>query len=450
MTNYPPGFAELPLAERNRFHAAEARAYRERANAADAKRKPNGGRAKQPKVILPPWLAGALCDPRGQPLPVLSNIVLALRAAPEIKDTFEFDEMFCAPVLTKALPATDERGADLGPHPRPVRDSDVSQFQVWLQREALPRISKDMTHQAVELRARERAFHPVRNYLNTLAWDNTPRLDRWLSYHLGAEPSPYVTAIAAMFMISMVARIFEPGCKADYLLVLEGEQGGFKSSACQILAGQWFSDSLPNIHDKDASGHLRGTWLIEIAELSATSRAEAEHLKAFITRQVERYRPSYGRLEVIEPRQCVFIGTTNKATYLRDETGGRRFWPVKVGKIDLDALRHDRDQLFAEAVHRYRAGERWWPDAAFEREHIKPQQDDRFEGDLWEDTIAAHLITCDRVRVSDIARNVLGIDGAKVGTAEQRRIGAILIGLGWKPIRDWQGRAFVRAEGHVA
>jgi predicted P-loop ATPase len=305
----------------------------------------------------------------------------------------------------------------------------------------------NMTRQAVELRARDCSFHPVRIYLDGLQWDGKPRLDAWLSTYLGAAPSPYVKAIGRMFLIAMVARIVEPGCKADYMLVLEGEQGARKSAACAVLAGQWFSDQLPDIHarnDKDTSQHLRGKWLIEVAELSATSRAETEHLKAFITRRVEHYRPSYGRLDVDEPRQCVFIGTTNKKTYLRDETGARRYWPVGVGRIDLDKLSEDRDQLFAEAVHRHHEGERWWPDEAFEREHIKPQQDDRFEGDPWDDLIADYVATLSRVRVTDIARQALFIESAKIGTSDQRRIASILTGLGWEPVRDWQGRAFIR------
>jgi predicted P-loop ATPase len=308
----------------------------------------------------------------------------------------------------------------------------------------MPKIGRDMTHQAVDQRAQERAFHPVREYLNGLTWDRRQRLDKWLSYYIGAEPSLYNAGVGKMFLISMVARVFEPGCKADYMIVLEGQQGSRKSSACGILGGGWFSDSLPDVRqDKEVAQHVRGKWLIEIAELSATGHAEAEALKAFVSRPVERYRPSYGRKEVIEPRQCVFVGTTNKTTYLRDETGARRFWPVKVGSIDTDALAHDRDQLFAEAVVGYRSGAKWWPDDEFEREHIKPEQDDRFETDAWEESIATHIGPLSKVRVTDVAIGALSLDKSRVGTAEQRRISTILVKLGWRSKRDENGRWYV-------
>ena len=156
------------------------------------------------------------------------------------------------------------------------------------------------------------------------------------------------------------------------------------------------------------------------------NRGEAAQLKAFISRPVERYRPPYGRMEVIEPRQCVFIGTTNQSAYLRDETGGRRFWPIKTSVIDINALIADRDQLFAEAVEQFRSGARWWPDKAFEREHIAPEQAARYQADAWEQPIAEYLEGKSETTIPSIAINVLSVEIGRIGPVDQRRIAGIL------------------------
>jgi predicted P-loop ATPase len=146
----------------------------------------------------------------------------------------------------------------------------------------------------------------------------------------------------------------------DTALVLVGPQGIGKSTLGHILAyGEWFSDALPPVHSKDASDHLRGLWLIEFGEMAAARRAEIEDFKAFMTRTEERFRPAYGRFEISYPRRNVFFGTSNKDAFLRDETGNRRFWPVTVTSLDIARLEADRDQLWAEAVHAFDAGERW-------------------------------------------------------------------------------------------
>ena len=391
------------------------------------------------------WHSGLLLDDKGRVQPIFANAMQVLRHAPEVAGAFAFDEMLRAPLLTAELPSIgDARASDGDRLPRAVRDTDVSELQEWMQHAGLDKIGRDLVHQAVDLRAQECAFHPVRDYLDALEWDGVGRLDSWLSAYLGAAPTPYHAEIGRMFLVAMVARIYEPGCKADYAVILEGAQGARKSTACAIIGGQWFSDAIPDVTSKDSSQHIRGKWLVEIAELSAMGRAEAEHLKAFISRAVERYRPAYGRKEVIEPRQTVFIGTTNRTAYLRDDTGGRRFWPVKVGRIDTDRLTRDRDQLFAEAVQAYRDGAKWWPNEAFERDHVAPEQEARFEVDAWEDLIARDLKVLDRVTVVGVAVDTIGLDRARIGTAEQRRIAAILQRLGWKQVRDFRGRAYVR------
>jgi predicted P-loop ATPase len=391
----------------------------------------------------PEWAHALLKSDNGRPVPNLHNAIVVLREEQEFRQLFAHDQMLCSAILLRGL--DDEPG---GSNPRPLTDADVGRIQARVQSLALLRLSKDVIHQAVDIIADDYRFHPVRDYLNGLAWDGRPRLETWLVDYLGVERNPYTMAIGALFLISMVARILRPGCKVDHLLVLEGAQGELKSTACRILGGEWFSDNLPDIGKagKDVSQHLRGKWLIEVDEMHAMNRAEAAQLKSFITRQTERYRPSYGRLEVIEPRQCVFIGTTNKDAYLRDETGGRRFWPLKVGSIKVNALESDRDQLFAEAVQLYHDGARWWPDRDFEREFIMPEQAARHEGDVWEDVIRVYLEVKDKVTVGQVARDALGFENIKISTADQRRIGAVLDLLGWcrLPKDGWGNRYWGR------
>jgi predicted P-loop ATPase len=392
------------------------------------------------------WLAKCICSSNGEPLPILANALIGLRAA--MPDTLAFDEMMRAPMLMSPLEK------ETGFKPRPITDVDVGIIQERLQHLGLRQLSKDVVHQAVDVRAHERRFHPVCSFLNRLRWDGKPRLSTLFPYYFGADDTPYTRAIGTMFPIAMVARVYDPGCKADYMVVLEGLQGGMKSTGCRVMGGLWFSDSLPHISAwKEVSQHLRGKWLIEVSEMHAMNRAETEQLKAFITRQEERYRPSYGRKEVFEPRQCLFIGTTNRDAYLRDDTGGRRFWPVRTGTINIDALTEDRDQLFAEAVTRYRDGTRWWPDAQFEREHMIPEQAARYESDVWEENIEAYLkgnpAKCEpgpkKVTIGQLARDALHIETPKIGTADQRRIAAALGRLGWRREKtdgktDSQGR----------
>lgn len=377
----------------------------------------------------PDWLDACQVDAQGERRGNLANALLALRSHHELSELLAYDEMLKAEMLMKPIP----KGRQKLNHARPLQDTDVTAIQEYLQTNGLEKVGPETTHQAVALRAREHSFHPVREYLNELQWDGKSRLSTWLTTYLGVKDTLYAQQIGRMFIIAMVARVLRPGCKCDYMLIMEGLQGFQKSTVCRTLAGQWFSDSLPNLQRDEVrvSQHIRGKWLIEIGEMSAMGKAANEDLKAFITRNEECFTPKYGRKEVREPRQCVFIGTTNKATYLRDETGGRRFWPIVVTSIDLEALTRDRDQLFAEAVQAFKQGENWWPSPEFEMQHIKPEQDARFESDLWEQPIASWVNGKSKVLVLEIARGALFIQTDRLGTADQRRITAVLTYLGW-------------------
>jgi predicted P-loop ATPase len=381
----------------------------------------------------------------GLVIPDVRNVLIALRGDPDYATIFKFDEMRQEVWLDRQPPLVfgDQPSP---PFPRFLTPEDHTYCQEWLQEEGLPRVGHDVVVNAIDVIARERRFHPIRNWLSRLEWDGEPRIGSWLHRFVGTPDDEYHRQIGAMFLIAMVARVFEPGCQADYMLVLEGPQGEEKSKLCRAIAGDdYFSDHLPDLTEDPVrlSMHLRGKWLVEIPELSAINRADSSQLKSFVTRRVEIFTPKYAKVERKEPRQCNFIGTTNDDTYLKDETGGRRFWPVKVRIIDVPGFLAVRDQLFAEALQAYREGKHHWPDKAFEREIIIPEQGLRQFVDAWTDRVldicAASLVTS--ISIAEIWRE-LGGQTHNLDMAAQKRIANILRTAGFTRTRIGENGRF--------
>ena len=224
------------------------------------------------------------------------------------------------------------------------------------------RPTKELFQDVLDYRARQRSFHPVLDYLGGLIWDRTPRLDAWLIAAAGATDTAYIRAVSALVLIAAVRRVRHPGTKFDEMLVLEsGEQGQFKSTGIKTLCpnAEWFSDDLPlNVPTKELVERTAGKWIIEASDLSGMRYSQVEQLKGMLSRQVDGpVRLAYGRMPVEAPRQFILIGTTNSYTYLSDQTGNRRFWPVRVERFEIDWIAQHRDQLWAEAVVREAAGE---------------------------------------------------------------------------------------------
>lgn len=271
-------------------------------------------------------------------------------------------------------------------------DTATTGLMAYLQAQRYVIRGRGMVEAAVAMVARDRPIHPVRTFLDgcRAVWDGTPRLHMLFEAHFGAEGDErYLAAVWRAFLISAVARIYAPGCKVDTVPVLEAVQGAGKSRSLRVLADPWITESLPPLSDsKEAALALRGVWFAELAELAAMSRAEVEHVKAFLSRQVDDIREPYARHSTRTPRQCVMVGTTNAATYLRDHTGNRRFWPVRCGVIDLDALARDRMQLFGEAVHAYEAGEPWHLIGDVQRTAAQEQERRRYVPELEVECVA--------------------------------------------------------------
>lgn len=274
-------------------------------------------------------------------------------------------------------------------------DFDDAKLAQWFQMRKID-MPKSAVQDGVTAFAFDHRHNPVVAYLKSLRWDGRNRLDIWLTDYLGADVRPeqdgdttrqaYVRQIGRKWPISAVARAFDPGCKVDHMLVLEGKQGEHRKSstlAALMPERSWFADQISVLGSKDAGQDLRGKWLIEISELTSIKKSDVETVKAFLSRSVDHYRPSYGRRSIDHPRRCVFAGSTNSDAYLVDPTGNRRIWPVRVTQDGVDRIAAERDQLWAEAVHAYQSGEAWWLDAETEAT-ARAEQADRHASDPWQ------------------------------------------------------------------
>ncbi len=385
------------------------------------------------------WRNQLLLTEKGEPRALLANVITALRHAPEWMGVLWSDEFALKTVARKDTPWGEVRTWG---------DRDDGLTANWLQHQDI-RVPKEVAGQGVEIIAGDRTFHPVREYLESVTWDGTPRLHEWLNLHLGVAKTPYSAAVGARWLISAVARIFQPGCKADCCLILEGPQGIKKSTTLRTLAEPWFIDHVPDLGTKDSLIQVHSAWVIELAELESISRAEVGSIKQFISTQVDTFRPPYGKRSGDFPRQCVFAGSVNNNTYLRDETGGRRFWPVKclAAAIDIDALTEVRDQLWAEAVYLYFEGRTWWMDTPELSEMARVEQASRYEDDPWDEVIIRWADLRDSVSIPEVLTECLEKRKDQWTQLDKNRVVRCLRSRGWERFhngprgaREWRYR----------
>ncbi len=371
------------------------------------------------------------------------NVVTILTHAEEWKGVLAFDEFSQVVRFTKDPPWFDDDAPGIQTYV--WSDADAFRLVLWFKRALDLDVKDTLARQAAITVAFQNTVNPLTAWLDTLAWDKTPRLTNWLSTYLGAEETEYSKVVGPKWCISAIARAYEAGVKCDHVIILQGKQGVGKSTALATLAGRsWFSDTPLDLSSKDSYLALNGRWIIELAELASMKRTEVERAKAFFSSPTDTYRPPYGREVAAVPRRCVFAGSVNETTFLNDSTGGRRFWPVMCGVIDTDGLKADREQLWAEAKHRYRLGETWHPETQDQRDLATAVQDECEVGDAWVDPIREWLadskawdlyVKHECLRSIDITERALAIRASDLSTVHATRVASAMRQMGWRKTR---------------
>jgi len=385
------------------------------------------------------WKSKLLKKPRGGFEDCRENVALVLEHHPDLIGLVGYNE-FSARIEKLRHPPWQSDGGEW-------TEADDLELSMWLASEAevLFRSTTSIAD-GVQLIGNRNRFHPVRDWLESLQWDGIDRLHIWLRDCLGVEDSDYSRLVGTLWLRQAVNRILNPGCKGDYVLILEGVQGLMKSSALRMLGGSWFSDAPLDLNSKDAFMSINGTWIYEIAELDAFNRSETTRIKAFLTQAQDRYRPPYGSRMVTQLRQTVFAATTNTYEYHKDPTGNRRFWSVLCTKVRLDVIAAVREQLFAQAVYEVKSGEQVYPTREQETLYILPQQQMREIFDPWHEVIARWLdepenrfqkrFTSAEILTGAIKMDISKIDGQRSATT---RVGSIMMRLGWRKGREGSG-----------
>lgn len=371
-------------------------------------------------ITLSAWKGRLDIGPRG-PKKTMRNLMLHLQNVPGLGATIRLND------FTGRI---DWNG-------RPLQDDDLVDMQMMIEDAGFEVTNVGQLAAAVQRHARDNVYDPLRDYLDGLKWDGKPRIDRWLQNYMDAPEHPIVRTFGAKFLIGAVARIYQPGCQMDNMLVFEGKQGCGKTTAVSALFGREnMISSISDFKSKEASIALQGRWVAEVAELAALKKTDITDVKKFITETVDQYRPVHGKTMIDRPRRCCFVGTTNERQYLKDATGNRRFWPVPCGEVDVASIARDRDQLWAEAVHRYRKGEAWWIEDLETLLQAELIQADRAEVDPWGEVIDGWLDDPERKSLEFVTTGRILTDAIKMTTdrftkGDEMRVANHLARRGW-------------------